>query len=88
MKQIKFPHQRRNGAFIDDLDMLFYRVYADGNFETINVPSVQDGLNRIPFIMPDVVFIKFTIPRINGYKIKLVEKSINSEQVTLVYVIR
>lgn len=88
MKQIKFPQQRRDGTFIDDLNMLLYIVYDNGSFDTIKVPSVQEGLKRIPFIMPDILLIKFTIPKINGYEIRLIEKSKGNEKATLVYVAR
>lgn len=88
MNQIKFPQQSRNWAIIENIDMRLYRVYGGGLLETMSVPSVQDGLKQVPFIRPDIVILKFSVPHIVGYKINLVEKTKDSTKVSLVYLIR
>lgn len=85
MKEIQFSQRNRNKTFIDDLDMFLYRVHNNGDFESIKVLSVKDGLNRIPFIRPEIILLKFSVPKINGYEIRLIEKSKDITEVSLIY---
>lgn len=85
MNQIKFPQKSRNWAIIEGVDLRLYRILNDGSFYTMDVPSVQDGLKQIPFIKPDIVLLKFSVPQLVGYQINLIEKTKDARKISLIY---